>query len=926
MKTKLLFIPILLILISNSQLHANNFWERTNGPDGGMVECIAVGSNDEIYVGTYGAGLYKSTDGGENWRNIPIIGNNAQFIKSVVLNKNGDIFVLEADSGVYRSTDNGKIWEHLTKGLEDAHFILYNFSKMVISSNSILYVATQSGIWVSTNNGYCWNRMLILENSGLYAITVSVKGSIFYSTLSNVFKLEYNSPKCDTLGKNLVLTWDQSLLVNDTDDIFLSSENKIYRGLNNGTKWSLLSNGLDTSKILYSNLGIDNYGNLFIGIYHQGIYISKDNGDSWIKTGSEVDKNSIFAFAFNSKNEVFACTDNGIYKSQGDCVKWQFKSNGLNDITDIFILANNNKGKIFAVTFYGIFRASDNGRNWTKLPIDMQNYFLKHFKISKNGEIVASTDDDPWYNAAILLSTDDGDNWQKINQNLNDTLFSSLAINKNGDIFVGTPRGLYKTTDKGISWKLKSPIQDSCAISAIGIDNNEELFAAIWDSHTINDTSDIYKSTDNGESWTYLSSLFYVTDISFDYRNRIYISQVSYTRSSNFPPDFSYSKDGGKNWIGLYQSGTSLFLNDNQIWIGAQNGAIYTINDGVNWIDARKEMTGLFIISMVPDDSGHVLAGTDYGGLFRSLFNPEDIKLLTLSVNPTDTLTLDLLDTPNITLIVKDRKDNPLANATIKVTDNLKSSSENQITDSEGKAIYQIKVPYEKRNGLYKIIFEALKDDYANKQKDTIYIRIKHVDTLTIDVEPKDIQVLYNEDWLPSVDYTAKIKDLRNYKDNNATLYLKCELNGDSIDRSTDTNAIAYYTAMMFDKKPAGIYNIRFVAVDDGYYPSDTVTRQIEVREGINDVKDEMNHFYFKITPNPIISNGKIQFKLLSPSYIKITINDLLGREILKLADGHYPTGNHELGIDSKILTSQVYFVTYSFGIKTVTKTLIIDK
>ena len=67
-RLNLLFF-VLLFSISAANLHADeNSWS-CNGPSGGTVLTIAVHPIDEqiIYIGTVQNGIYKTTDGGENW-------------------------------------------------------------------------------------------------------------------------------------------------------------------------------------------------------------------------------------------------------------------------------------------------------------------------------------------------------------------------------------------------------------------------------------------------------------------------------------------------------------------------------------------------------------------------------------------------------------------------------------------------------------------------------------------------------------------------------------------------------------------------------------------------------------------------------------------------------------------------------------------
>ena len=96
-----------------------------------MVKLDPKNPDDIIWVGTgeiwtrnsvsIGDGLYKSEDGGNNWKKIGF--EKSERISSIVINPNntdemyvGVLGALWSDSeerGVYKSSDGGKTWENI---------------------------------------------------------------------------------------------------------------------------------------------------------------------------------------------------------------------------------------------------------------------------------------------------------------------------------------------------------------------------------------------------------------------------------------------------------------------------------------------------------------------------------------------------------------------------------------------------------------------------------------------------------------------------------------------------------------------------------------------------------------------------------------------------------------------------------------------
>jgi photosystem II stability/assembly factor-like uncharacterized protein len=120
---------------------AGGVWRTTDGGSNwrplfdkeavSSIGAIAVADSNRnvIYVGTgeacirgnisYGNGVYKSTDGGRTWMNVGL--KDTQHIASVIVHpRNPDIVLVaalghayapNAERGVYRTTDGGKTWE-----------------------------------------------------------------------------------------------------------------------------------------------------------------------------------------------------------------------------------------------------------------------------------------------------------------------------------------------------------------------------------------------------------------------------------------------------------------------------------------------------------------------------------------------------------------------------------------------------------------------------------------------------------------------------------------------------------------------------------------------------------------------------------------------------------------------------------------------
>jgi hypothetical protein len=102
-----------------------------------FVWALEMGANNTILAGTYGDGIYKSTDG-INFAKANT-GLTSQYIYGITANADGKLYVSSWANGVYASTDGGDNWN--TLGMTG-----YNVSSItVVPNSSSLFVGTANG-------------------------------------------------------------------------------------------------------------------------------------------------------------------------------------------------------------------------------------------------------------------------------------------------------------------------------------------------------------------------------------------------------------------------------------------------------------------------------------------------------------------------------------------------------------------------------------------------------------------------------------------------------------------------------------------------------------------------------------------------------------------------------------------------------------
>ena len=189
------------------------------------------------------------------------------------------------------------------------------------------------------------------------------------------------------------------------------------------------------------------------------------------------------------ENNIFVGTfGDGIYLSQDNGNTWMPKNSGLPSSYIFFICEKGNR--VFASLYYGgLYFSQDNGNSWTLIPFTFEGYITS---LSVNGNnIFAGTS-----TGNIYLSEDNGDSWTLLFQ-ANGTV-NEFAF-KDNQIFVGTyGGGIYSSVNNGISWSQKN----------IGLTNTNVLPVLVYGNNIITGTwgGGIFLSQDNGDNWNPINS------------------------------------------------------------------------------------------------------------------------------------------------------------------------------------------------------------------------------------------------------------------------------------------------------------------------------------------------------------------------------------------------------------------------------------
>lgn len=481
---------------------------------------------DIIYAGTgeaalgagvvyMGAGMFKSTDGGNNWSYIGL-GNVGAFSKVYVHPKNSSIVLagaVEMESGLYLSTDAGATWNR--KFYEPVTDISINPA----NAEEYFIGVSGRGVYYTSNRGETWEKRSQGFHNGIGRVSVQMCASnpdVLYSLM----EIEENG--------------------------------RIYKSSNRGLTWTAVFQGT------YAFFYYQGFYNNFVIVHPTNpnhaiaggidIYLTTDGGKSWNNQSNAYSGGNVHmdqhcgAYNLQNPNEIIVGNDGGVYISTDAGQTWRERNTGL-AITQFYALAIDEN-----VAYRSFGGTQDNGtvgnpfsNQWNILvkgdgfrvivdPDDpnfiygeyynggLWKYDIKENRRSMITTGIAVNDDGSWnspffkaplsnnvfYHArtAVYKSTNKGNNWTKISKNLNAPI-SALECSKkdNTKLWAGSEIGEFYFSPDGIEWidYSNSGIPNRFITD---IESSRQNSSKLYLSLSGYGTSHVFKSEDNGESIT----------------------------------------------------------------------------------------------------------------------------------------------------------------------------------------------------------------------------------------------------------------------------------------------------------------------------------------------------------------------------------------------------------------------------------------
>ena len=621
--------------------HISQIWIHPQDSD-----VVIVAAQGPLWNDGGDRGLYKTTDGGENWTRILEIDEHTGINEFVVDPRNHDNIVATSyqrrrhvwvlinggpGSGIHKTTDGGQSWTEIKSGLPSDHMGRIGIA-MAPSAPDTLYAIVEAnkkeqGVYRSTDFGRTWkkrsghmssspqyyNELVVdpKDPNRLYSLdtftTMSEDGGKSFKPLSNEFR------HVD----------DHALWIDpeDTKHLIIGGDGGVYESWDRGHTWRHAQNlplaqfyriQPDNAEPFYNVCGGTQDNNSLCAPSRTMVMHGITNADWNIVIGGDGYKPQIDP---NDPNIIYAQYQYGGLarydkrtrervsitphpKSGENEYKWNWN-------TPLLISPHKSTRLFYAAE--KVFQSDDRGENWKIISPDLTRK-LDRNKLEVMGRI--------WGVDTIA-------------KNASTSMYGSIiALNespvKEGLIYVGTDDGLISVTeDGGQNWRTEDSFKGvpdmSLVEDIIASVHDENVAYAVFDNHKRGDYKPyVMKTTNKGKSWKMIAnnlpewgSAHTIAEDHVD-PNLLFVG----TEYGLF-----VTQDGGKNWSQMKGKFPTIAVRDleiqrreNDLIVGTFGRGIYILDDYTP-LRTKSENLEKSAATLFPvKDTWLYLEGYQYGG------------------------------------------------------------------------------------------------------------------------------------------------------------------------------------------------------------------------------------------------------------------------------------------------------------------------
>ena len=478
-------------------------------------------------------GVYKSVDGGKTWKRTLFISDDTGVAEVVIDPSNPDILYASAhqrrrhewtyigggpESTVYKSTDGGETWREIASGLPKLDMGRIGLAVSPADPNWVYAIVEgrydKGGVYLSTNKGESWNKQGGFSTSGNYY------QEIFCDPLNKrkVFAMDTYMHHTEDAGVTFKPTGESHKHVDNhviwidpsnTDHWLVGCDGGVYETYSHAKEWRFFDNlpitqfykvTTDNDYPFYNIYGGTQDNNSMGGPSGTTNVSGILNTDWFITNGGDGFES---ATDWSNTNITYAQAQYGWLvrydKQSGEKVPIQPMpakgQPGYRWNWDAPLLVSKHDASTLYFAANKVFKSSNKGDDWTEISPDLTRQ-LDRNKLPVMGQV--------WSIDAVM-------------KNASTTVYGNVvALDesplKKGVLFAGTDDGLIQVSqNEGKDWKKTDAIPGVPAQTRVNMltasrFNDQVVYAAFNNQRNGDFKPYLFKSSDCGVTWTSISS------------------------------------------------------------------------------------------------------------------------------------------------------------------------------------------------------------------------------------------------------------------------------------------------------------------------------------------------------------------------------------------------------------------------------------
>jgi len=326
------FVLLISGLFSSLHLFSQTFWQPFGFQDTSITSLV-INKNGKMVSSSFNLSgkpsFHYSENLGESWltMNVPEI-----FPSRMAIDQNGNIYISDDDGTekcLILSSDSGKSWENIADTSVMSNYSLgispsgKIYTSFAFKNGNNIYLHTSSDLGKTWQKQKVENQPSLLSNLNSQSVFVfDILENALYISNSGIYKLDIGSG----LWVKKIIGMDQpfirTMCMTSEGILYAHANfNATYKSDNLGESWSKITTaGLPQfatfDQLISSPSGL--YG-IVHGTQKDGIYRSKDSGNTWENVSSGMELNGFLSaaqiLAVASNGELFCGTNQGLFKS-----------------------------------------------------------------------------------------------------------------------------------------------------------------------------------------------------------------------------------------------------------------------------------------------------------------------------------------------------------------------------------------------------------------------------------------------------------------------------------------------------------------------------------------------------------------------------------------------------------------------------------